>query len=469
MIIETLIVGGGPAGIAPLLSASRSGLLDRLLADGVAIVERGHVLGSGCIGRYAIHSDSTGNTLASCVFGNQHPAFAALRDHPAAKAVAGYGNRSVPLSLVSALMTLVGSALRDLMAASGNPVLFGHEAIDATRTRDGLWRTRLRRCSDGAEISVCSRFLILATGGHQPISRIASRIVGGRGLLPSCATKLVQSDEALTAGGLATIGSRLAAGRNKRIAIVGSSSSALACANAVLKAPFGCDLEPGAIALLHRRPLRLFYPSVSAALADGYNEFGNDDLCPITGFVFRFSGLRFEARELVMAARGIGGRPPERRLRLHQVGTEHDPLAIHLLDQADIVISALGYCARGLPLATATGKRLDLFADESGARPLVDSLCRVLDRNGTAIEGLFGIGLGTGFFSREIVGGEPSFSGQTNSLWQWQNAVGGLIVRQIQGGAALTPLAPTRTVGMPAPSAPRWSSPSAVIADRDRD
>ena len=440
MVVNTLIVGGGPAGLAPLVSASRLGLLDRLLADGVALVERGGAVGAGRIGRYAINSDSTANTLISCVCDNPHSALAALRDHPVTQAIAAYQSASVPLALVGEFMLLLGGALHDLLIASGNNVWLGHEAVSSKRLADGFWRTKLRRVSDGWVTFVESRFLVLATGGHQPLSYLERRRVGGRPLLPAYGAKLVQSDEALTAAGLAAIGDRLAAGRSKRVAIVGSSSSAMACANAILKSPFGRELGAGAVALLHRRPLHIFYPSATEAIADGYNEFRSEDICPISGFVFRLSGLRLEARDLLLAARGIGGRPPETRLRLHQVGADPDRVATEILDEADVIIAALGYRPQALRLLTASGRRLEVFADDSGTRPLVDGECRVLDRGGAPIEGLLGIGLGSGFFSRELVGGELSFSGQTNSLWQWQNAIGGLIARQIHAATATAPL-----------------------------
>lgn len=448
MFVNTLIVGGGPAGLAPLVSASRSGLLDRILADGIVLAERGSTIGGGRLGRYAINSDSSANTLISCVCDNPHPALAALRDHHVVQAIAARQGGSVPLALVSEFMLLLGGVLQDILIASGNEVLLGHEAVGSQRRADGLWRTTLRRCADGAEIFVESRFLVLATGGHQPLSYLTRRRIGGQPLLPAYAEKLVQSDEALTAAGLAAIGDRLANGQSKRAAIVGSSSSAMASANAILRSSFGQKLDAGAVTLLHRRPLHIFYPSAPEALADGYDEFGAEDICPISGFVFRLSGLRLEARDLLMAVRGIGGRPREARLKLHQVGASLDPVAAKILDEADVIIAALGYRPQGLPLVTASGRRLELFADDTGARPLVDGECRVLDRSGAPIQGLLGIGLGTGFFSRELVGGELSFSGQTNSLWQWQNAIGGLIARQIQAVAATKPTQQTLNAPM---------------------
>jgi hypothetical protein len=54
------------------------------------------------------------------------------------------------------------------------------------------------------------------------------------------------------------------------------------------------------------------------------------------------------------------------------------------------------------------------------------------------LPGLFGIGLAAGFTAPELSGGEPSFSGQTNGIWQWQNEVGAQICHQLAMADALT-------------------------------
>ena len=113
MMVNTLIVGGGPAGVAPLISASRSGALDRILADGVALAERGTALGAGRVGGSAIKSDSTGDTLVSCIRGNPHPVLGTLEKHPLVQSVAAYGATAVPLTQVAAFMEFVGRALSD--------------------------------------------------------------------------------------------------------------------------------------------------------------------------------------------------------------------------------------------------------------------------------------------------------------------------------------------------------------------
>ena len=104
--VATLIVGGGPAGLAPLLAAGRLGLLDRLLADGVAVVEGGAELGRGSIGDYAIGSDSSAQTFASALAGPTDPRLAALAEHPFARGLAALGADPVPLAQVGRFQAL---------------------------------------------------------------------------------------------------------------------------------------------------------------------------------------------------------------------------------------------------------------------------------------------------------------------------------------------------------------------------
>ena len=58
-----ILVGGGPAGLAVLLSAHRDGRLVEMLQQGLLIVEQSAHIGKGQIGNYAINSDSTGYTF----------------------------------------------------------------------------------------------------------------------------------------------------------------------------------------------------------------------------------------------------------------------------------------------------------------------------------------------------------------------------------------------------------------------
>ncbi|HLZ78129.1 MAG TPA: DegT/DnrJ/EryC1/StrS family aminotransferase [Sphingomonas sp.] len=429
-VLGAVVVGGGPGGTALLCAAGKVGRLDTLARAGIAIIDRGEAIGAGRLGRYAITSDSTAETFLTA--DGALPAGLGIADEAVGHAIAEHkGALGVPLHKVGAYLDRLGAVLGQRLQALGGDILGGHEVVSAQRTADGLWRTRARRIADGGSIELLSHSLVIATGGHQPPIRLAEQQVAGASLVERCGDRLIQSDTLLTEGGLEAIRERLPQDRPVRIAIVGGSTSAVTAAVRLLKASPALPLGPGAVSLLHRRPLRPFYPSAEAARADGYTDFGPDDICPISGFVYRLAGFRLEARELVVHALGIGGRVGDPRLRLHRLGDAEDAVAASILDDADLVVAALGYQPYALPLIDARGRAIRLRCEGPVREAMVDDLCRVVDPGGIAVPGVFGIGLAAGFVPHGRLGGEASFRGQANGLWLWQNDVGQLIVEQI--------------------------------------
>lgn len=422
-----IIIGGGPAGIAPILAAHRTGELDALLAGGVAVVEQSMQLGSGLIGGYDINSDSSGRTFVDCLLADRPSDLTRLTDDPLTQTLAAAGDAAVPLHDAGRFLCLVGDTVGRMLERHHACALFlGHQGLSVTRVHGG-WSVRLRNLSSGVEQTLQSRSILIATGGHQPAERLADEQVGGFNLSARCDTRLLQSGAVLADGGLKDVAERLAGIASPHVAIIGGSTSAAAVAHALLYRRPDIRFGDGGVTLLHRRPLRIYYPDRAAALADGYDEWTEDDICPISGRVFRFAGFRLDSGKLVKAARGIGNTRPEPRLRLHQVGID-DAEAMRIVDEADLVVAALGYRPRGLQVHDRNGVSIDLLAQTSVQAPLVDDRCRVLDAGNHPIPGLFGIGLAAGFVPRGALGGEPSFRGQANGLWLWQHDVGSLIV-----------------------------------------
>ncbi len=427
-IASIVVIGGGPAGTAMLTAATKRGQLPALAASGLVVVERSDAIGGGQLGHYAITSDSTAQTFLTAVRDNAHPELAQLVDHPAGRAVAAHaGALGVPLTEVGPLLRATGDRLADIVRANGGSVLTGHEAIEARRT-GALWCVRLRRLADGHEFEQMAHNVVVATGGHQPLDRLAAQQVAGESLAALAEGRLLQSDEVLTLGGFEHVADLLSTRRAPRIAVVGGSTSALTTIALLLKSRPALPLGAGAITLLHRRPLRPFYPSIEAAHAEGFTDFGPDDICPVSGFVYRLAGFRLEARDLVVRMLGIDGRAPEPRVMLHRIAGDDDDAARAIIRDADLVVAALGYRPRALPIVDGDGP-IPLAAHEG--RPMVDRHCRITDSDGQAIPGLFGIGLAAGFVPWGALGGESSFSGQANGLWLWQNDVGQMIVDQV--------------------------------------
>ena len=423
-----LIIGGGPAGTAVLTAASKKGLLERLAGEGLMLVERSPRLGPGALGDYAIRSDTTAETFLSAVRGNPYPQLAALETHPAGRMMAAHCDAlGAPLAETAPLLAATAARLREIVTAHGGDVLTATEAVSARRTPDGDWRTTLS--GPNGRHDVTSRSLVVATGGYQTDAQMAEKMVAGARLGALAGDRLIRSDALLRRGGVEAVAARLAGRRAPRVVIVGGSTSALASAVQLLKChdlPWGA----GAITLMVRTPPKPFFPSIEAAEAEGFTDFTPDDICPVSGFVLRLAGLRLESRELVMRMLGLGGRTPDPRLSLYRIA-EDDPEARTLIAEADLVIGALGYRPRALPLFDRDGQPMAL-AHEAG-RPMVDRHCRILDDRDRPVPGAYGIGLSAGFLPWGALGGEKSFRGQANGLWLWQNDVGQMIVDQLLG------------------------------------
>lgn len=426
-----LVIGGGPAGTALLTAASKQGRLGDLSRAGLTVVERDDALGGGRLGQYAIASDSTAETFLSAVKDNPYPEIAALIDHPAARNVAKFvGALGVPLTDAGPLLRATGDRLAQVVVANGGHVAVGHEVIDAHRTPDGHWATRVRRLSDGVVSEHRSSNIVIATGGHQPLDRLVGQDVAGAPLHQIADGRLMQSDELLTLGGLDRAADLLRSKRNPKVVVIGGSTSALASVALMLRSRPGIAFGAGGITLLHRRPLRPFYHSAEAARADGYDDFTGDDICPVSGFVYRLGGFRLEARELVLRMLQVDGRAPDPRVASQMIGDDENA-ARKMIEDADLVIGALGYRPHALPLFDVGGQPIALAAHDG--RPMVDKHCRVLDAHDQPLPGVFGIGLAAGFVPWGRLGGEASFRGQANGLWQWQNDVGQMIVDQVLG------------------------------------
>lgn len=428
--LGAVVVGGGPAGAGLLLAARGAGLLDALLALPIRIVERGDAVGAGQLGGYAIRSDSHAESFSRAVETTAEPPLSLAFSTPAGQEVARRRGGPLELSAASAFLAGACEELRGALAASGrDPFLTGFEALSARRTAADGWRVRCRGGA-GGEIELEAPSLVLATGAHQPSERLLREAVAGAPLLPRFAGKVVQSSTLLSYAGAAQAIGRLAASASPKVAIVGGSHSAVACARLLLDTAPDLGFGEGGVTVLHRSPLRLTYASPAAALAEGYAEFGPRDVCVHTGRVFPLAGFRSDARDLLRRAWGLGGCGPEPRLRLHRLRQGTDPEAARILEEADLIVAALGYRPRALPLFGADGRRIALHAETAPAAPLVDGRSRVLAADGAPVGGVFGIGLAAGYPLRGTHG-EESFGGQANGLSLWHGEVGAAIVRDL--------------------------------------
>ena len=438
-----VIVGGGPAGLAVLLAAHKDGTLTELLRQGLLIVEQSSHIGNGLIGSYAITSDSTGTTFVDPLRAGGEEALHRILETPVGRKIAAAGPNAIPLTEAGELLALVGQAFESIISRFPESAVMTSTTAEYARLQpDGSWLLAITD-ADGRKRSIEAEQVILATGAAQPPVRLEHEWVAGKPLMERWGDRLLQSGDVIGIGGAARVSALLAGKANPRVAIVGGSTSGMSVAYSLLNRVEGLQFGECGVTLFHRRPLRVYYTSVEEAIADGYTEFGPDDLCPITNRVFRFAGMRLDSRELLMRLFGIGGRPPEPRMKLHQL-IEEDAEAVAFIDSADLVVAALGYRPNALRILNVDGAEIPLLAHTGPKAPMVDDCCRVMSSERSPIPGLYGIGLAAGFQPRGKLGGEPSFIGQANGLWLWQNDVGSIIVNAVLRSTAVSLAMPRR-------------------------
>lgn len=419
-------MGDGPGALSLMVCALRGGQLSTLAGRGLGVVGVKPQLGAGDLRAYDIPSDTRASTFLESLDGP----LSGLLATPHAQALRACGEGAAPLPIASGFLDVLGRSVDEELERRGAMRRRETRAERIARREDGCWRIALRR-RDGFAEEIAARNVILAVGATQVWRRLREEIVGHAPLSPRHDGKLVLSGDVLCKGGRAAVVDRLSGVAAPRIAIVGGSHSAVACAVELLSPRARLGIPDGGLAILHRKPLRVYYPSATAAWEEGYRDFGPADLCPKTKAVYRLAGFRLAARDFVAAQLKLGGRTPDRRAVLHDLSKAPLDATEAILADADLIIAALGYRPRTIPVFEPGGARVRLNADEPGAPALVDRQCRLIDADGKALPGLFGIGLSSGFVPYGTMGGEPSFIGQTNGIWLWQNDIGAVILRAL--------------------------------------
>ncbi len=248
-------------------------------------------------------------------------------------------------------------------------------------------------------------------------------------LIPKHESKVIQSGELFTAAGAARLTKKLKGISSPKVVIVGGSSSAGAAATYLLRHA-EVSFDAGGIVFLHRSPLRLFYHSTEEAHQDGYREFTEEDVCKISGRVFRLSGFRFDSKELLRNAVLGNVSAADARLRLFPMGGR-DHEAQQLLEHADVIVAALGYIPRMCEIRDELGDLIPLHTPTRDKWSMVDHTCTVLTGEGKRLNGVTAMGLAIGPEASPELGGEANFKGQVNSLWLWQNGLGERVVEGV--------------------------------------
>jgi hypothetical protein len=428
----SLIVGGGPGGTGPLIWAAQCGGLDAWLASGVAILERGRAMG-GTLGRYIINSDSLGIVYLECL--DPAPArelFAPMREADATRELDRMKLGFPPLKLVGQYLDRFGSLLEEIIARHPASAFLPQSDVRALHLRESGAVVAETVAQDGTTSFLEAHTAIVALGGRQDMAAyLRSQLLAGVRLADVDPEKVIPSDALLTAEGLARADAILRSASSRRVIILGGSHSAFSVGWVLTNLLPEAGFAEGDITILMRREPRIYYVAREDAERDRY-PVSERDICPRTKRVNRLGGLRGDGRELWRRLAKRPGTEPEPRIAMVPLcEPAFTPASLRrALDEAALVIPAFGYRAGTLPIFDAEGRRLELMAEYGG--PAVGRDARLLLADGGQVPNVFGIGLGTDYRPWGHMGGEPSFDGQANSLWLFQNDIGAVVYQGVR-------------------------------------
>jgi hypothetical protein len=419
---ETAILGGGPAGTGSLVWAAQHGRLGEWLDSGVALVEGTGQLG-GALGQYPLNADSRGTSFLECLDGPRcEAALKEVRADPLTAELEGWREGRPTLGLVNRFEHSLGAAILTEFARHPNSRAFTGATALAIRQEHGGTVAVLIATEDGRRRVIRAASAVIALGGR-PITSWSGIELGTGLYLGDWRSKIFASHRLLTRGGAQEVARRLArTNREPRVVIVGGAHSAFSSAWMLLEQVPGLRFGPRGVHILHRSEPRPTYASRGAAWADRY-EFSESDVCQVTGRVHRLGGLQGDGREIWRRIHGKPGTEWDERAVTMPIGSLTRAELKGLLDNADLIVPALGYRLAAIPIYDADGRPVRL----ASTGPAVRADARLLAADGTPVPGVFGVGLGSGFVPWGAMAGEASFAGQQNSLWLYQNGLGELI------------------------------------------
>lgn len=422
---HAVFLGGGPGGAGPLFAAVKRGAAGALLDRGARWLDQGDAFGKGTIGDYRITSDTAASVLLECLPKDRSAPLGDVIDSEEKRTVEAHGSGPLALATAAQFLARTGESVRKLVERSPNSGVHTGFRIEEVHVEDEGFLVRGDERGERAEIR--GRCLVWALGGKSRRDEaLAASLPDGR-TPAGLALRAVCTTEELFRRGIDGYREVLPSNRPARIAVLGGSHSAYATANMLLNQLGGENVR---IEILCRRLPKLFYPTLEAAHAEGYMQATAADVCPVTKRVFRLAGLRLHARDVVRRVWGLGDVTPEKSVEIVHLSAREPSYAGNTMTEADLVVLALGYRPRTVPVYRR-GERLPLATELGPRRPLVDGMCRVLLADGTPLPRAYGLGLASGFVPHGTMGGEPSFDGQTNGLWLYQNDVGARVLDQV--------------------------------------
>ena len=372
-----ILCGAGASGTGLLIAAAQHGYLDALAERGGIVAYEKENNTGGMLASTQIPSNSFASVFVECLpglkryFGADCPQIQELEAAQEVAAITTIGRDALELTIVGAFLKKLGSLIWNRSSQISKCELNLEHEIVAIKLLGGEAGVEVTaRSKHGVVTTRRSKKVIISMGGIQNLDVIETIPIYKTITMAVCRNKLIPSHTVVQRPDLVAqmLIDNVSKGflRKKQdkdnhinkkqkieniisatnpVVIVGGSHSAWAAAfNFLNKVSKDIELEEGSIVILHRSPIRMYYGNLEEAENAGYTVDPLKDVCPLTGRVNRYGGLRYHVNILAQSVVLTGS---EKRIRTIQMGVQADQAAIkHLFHNAVLVVAAIGYAAR---------------------------------------------------------------------------------------------------------------------------
>lgn len=417
---SAVLVGFGPANFGLLVAAYKRGILREIVGPRLLIIEESEHLGSGRLGRYKITANSLGAVFLECLSDPRcNGLFTAILQGEPAKQLLNCPHEPPRLELAAELVRAMATAFCEyLRSVCELRIMLRTRAVGITQ----LTHSSSPSFSIGTagvsgfieETVYCDR--IIANCGGRPLNPLPASD------LARCSSRTAFSDDFLAMTNT-EIRQLFPGGKGKLSAlVVGTSHSAV---SAAIRLGDCLSERNGSITIAGRSALRLFFGTKHEARDADYEFDEDNDVCPLSGRVNRFSGLRYHAHR---AAQQISqhGCVGAANVPVSMILTQNLAAAIQESGPFDVCVIATGYRPNFPPIQLMSGGVLstnELTGNHADGRMRTTEM--------QVVPHVYSFGLGSGFSPSPTVGGEASYGGRLDGVWLYQNDVGEAVASAI--------------------------------------
>lgn len=421
---DVTIIGGGPAGTGVLLKAIKDGPNTKLFNKKIALIEKTPYLVKGNLIHYKVNSDTLSDVFLECLEGHTGSKIDLEKLKNEITELKKYSGTSIPLTQINSYFTRLGELIKFALEQDEKCHFYMNTAANKI----------IQKANGGFEIffenqqrPVKTKKLIITTGGipkmiHLEYANFAKQIS-----LSEYENKSYHADTILRSGLTESI--KLQLKSNPKVVILGGSHSAFSVAHFLLNFDKTLSFSEADIKIWCNNPPKLFFNTKEEALNSGYNDFTENDICPVTQKLFRLAGLRMDGRNLYMQMLGLQSSKKELRVKLKVFKNDEETFKLDVTE-ATLIVFAYGYRLNMFPCFTEKGEQIRFMGEVTNH--WVNKNCELIKENGEVIQNMYASGLATGFIPNEELGGEPSFQGQTNGIWYYQNAIAAKILNHLE-------------------------------------